>query len=449
MAKVLFSVISGADPISYCKDGPMLHLCRWVKPDVTALFLSGDFLKYHRSDDRYRKSILELGKRIGHEFEILIFEEEGLENPHVFDAFYDTFEKRFNEIFQKYGDDTELIVNLSSGTPAMQACLATMAINDPHKIILKQVSVAKADKNRTQREKNKDFDFATYWETDEDNEPEQPCRVIDIENEAFNKRVQKELIAEHVRKYDYHAAMLVADSIRNSLSEELYCLLKIARWRVQLNSRDYLAEVRKMKDKIPGIEGIIPYRSDSERPLYEYLLSLSIKLKRQDFAELVFGVTPMLFNICLYALKTMVHLDVRKQYCTLVWGKWYLDSRKLNQDDDGKAILVELSKRSLFERQFLASWQMIVMLEYFHVNEQFVKTAQELRKIEEDIRNDVAHDITAVTDEIIYGKTGWHAEEIVEKFRKMMKMLGFDVKSREKWGSYEIMNDLIISRIKR
>ena len=30
----------------------------------------------------------------------------------------------------------------------------------------------------------------------------------------------------------------------------------------------------------------------------------------------------------------------------------------------------------------------------------------------------------------------------------MMKMLGFDVKSGEKWDSYEIMNDLIISRIK-
>lgn len=51
MAKVLFSVISGADPISYCKDGPMLHLCRWERPDITALFLSGDFLRYHRSDD--------------------------------------------------------------------------------------------------------------------------------------------------------------------------------------------------------------------------------------------------------------------------------------------------------------------------------------------------------------------------------------------------------------
>lgn len=448
MGKVLFSVISGADPISYCKDGPMLHLCRWEKPDTVALFLSGDFLKYHKTDDRYRKSIQELGKRIGHEFGILIFEEKGLENPHVFDAFYDTFENRFSEIFQKYGDDTELIVNLSSGTPAMQACLATMAINDPHKIILKQVSVAKADKNRTEREKNKEFDFETYWETDEDNDEKQPCRVIDIENEAFNKRVQKELIAEHVRKYDYHAAMLVADSIRNSIPEELYSMLEIARWRVQLNSRDYLAELGKVKDKVPGIEKIIPYRSDSERPLYEYLLSLSLKLKRQDFAELVFGVTPMLFNICLYALKTMVHLDVRKQYCTVIRGKYYLDSKRLCRDDDGRAVLAELSKRSLFEKQFLASWQMIVMLEYFHVNKEFIKIAQELRKIEEDIRNDVAHDITAVTDTIIYTKTGWHAEEIVEKFRKMMKMLGFDVKSREKWNSYELMNDLIISIIK-
>ena len=75
----------------------------------------------------------------------------------------------------------------------MQACLATMAINDPHKIILKQVSVAKADKNRTEREKNKEFDFETYWETDEDNEPEQPCRVIDIENEALTKGCKRSL----------------------------------------------------------------------------------------------------------------------------------------------------------------------------------------------------------------------------------------------------------------
>lgn len=31
MAKVLFLIISGADPISNRKDGPVLHLCRWER----------------------------------------------------------------------------------------------------------------------------------------------------------------------------------------------------------------------------------------------------------------------------------------------------------------------------------------------------------------------------------------------------------------------------------
>lgn len=31
MAKVLFLIISGADPISNRKDGPVLHPCRWER----------------------------------------------------------------------------------------------------------------------------------------------------------------------------------------------------------------------------------------------------------------------------------------------------------------------------------------------------------------------------------------------------------------------------------
>lgn len=38
--RILFSPVGGTDPIKYCSDGSMLHICRHYQPDEVVLYLS-------------------------------------------------------------------------------------------------------------------------------------------------------------------------------------------------------------------------------------------------------------------------------------------------------------------------------------------------------------------------------------------------------------------------
>ena len=53
--KVLFSPVGGTDPISMnnMRDGSLLHICRYCKPDVVYLYISAEMLKFHKADNRY------------------------------------------------------------------------------------------------------------------------------------------------------------------------------------------------------------------------------------------------------------------------------------------------------------------------------------------------------------------------------------------------------------
>ena len=64
---ILFSPVGGTDPISQtnCRDGSMLHICRWYKPDTVYLYMSHEMLKFQEQDDRYRYCINELAKLQG------------------------------------------------------------------------------------------------------------------------------------------------------------------------------------------------------------------------------------------------------------------------------------------------------------------------------------------------------------------------------------------------
>lgn len=63
MTRVLFSPIGGTDPISNCRDGAMLHICRVYKPDIVYLHMSKEMLEFQRQNDRYRYCIKKLGER--------------------------------------------------------------------------------------------------------------------------------------------------------------------------------------------------------------------------------------------------------------------------------------------------------------------------------------------------------------------------------------------------
>ena len=89
MTRVLFSPIGGTDPISNCRDGAMLHICRVYKPDIVYLHMSKEMLEFQRQNDRYRYCIKKLGEKLEHSFKVVVIEREDLEEVQIFDSFID------------------------------------------------------------------------------------------------------------------------------------------------------------------------------------------------------------------------------------------------------------------------------------------------------------------------------------------------------------------------
>lgn len=217
--RVLFSAIGSTDPISNCADGGMLHICRVYKPDKVYLYLSKEMCIYHDMDDRYRKSIHLLGADLGWHCEIEIIRDETMENVQIFDAFIDVFEKIVNEIREK-DQPEELLLNVSSGTPAMKCSLQIISMlwNNIQAI---QVSTPLKSSN-VRHEDKKTYDLELQWECNDDRCEDFINRCIVSDAKRLLDRIRKENIQKYIQAYDYEAAETMARTLYIQPSDEFW-----------------------------------------------------------------------------------------------------------------------------------------------------------------------------------------------------------------------------------
>ena len=126
---ILFSPVGGTDPISMnnCRDGSMLHICRQYRPTRVILYMSQEVLENQAADDRYRyalRKLFELQKR--EHVEICEIERPELTSVHEFDYFYEDFRNIIGTIFASMDETDRLLINVSSGTPAMKSGLLVL-----------------------------------------------------------------------------------------------------------------------------------------------------------------------------------------------------------------------------------------------------------------------------------------------------------------------------------
>ena len=150
--RILFSPVGGHDPIANFRDGAVLHICRVYKPERVYLYLSHEMLERSRMDDRYRRSLEKLREHVnGAIQEIHLIERDELTQVQRFDAFYTDFDQLLRQIHEAF-PDSELLLNLSSGTPAMKSALNVISVLSPFPMQAIQVSTP------NQRENPKDED---------------------------------------------------------------------------------------------------------------------------------------------------------------------------------------------------------------------------------------------------------------------------------------------------
>lgn len=150
MSYVLFTPVGGHDPIASFHDGAVLHICRVYRPEKVYLYLSHEMLERSRQDDRYRLSLEKLQQQLGCKMEIRQIERDELTQVQLFDTFYTDFDQLLREIHNENPGST-LLVNLSSGTPAMKSALNVISVLAQYPMQAVQVSTPTDGKIRRMR----------------------------------------------------------------------------------------------------------------------------------------------------------------------------------------------------------------------------------------------------------------------------------------------------------
>lgn len=446
--KVLFSPIGGTDPISMNNehDGAMIHICREYKVDKVILYLSNEMLRKHQKDNRYIYTLEKLAEMQGRKIDYEIIERPELTQVQEFDYFYKDFRDIIEKILQSLSVHDELLLNISSGTPAMKSGIAVLKTLEEYPCKLIQVVTPVKKMNEHNHE---GYDPELLWEFDQDNEPEHENRCREIADLPTLSRVKKEeMIKRHIETYDYAAALTVANTLSVPDRAGYDTMLRVAYDRLLLDRQAILQKMngtekgkcgKYFRQELEIATRLSPEDTDYQK-CFEYALSLQVKLSREEYADFIRAITPLFVALLRIILREQCGIDV-EQFCNNK-GKW--DRRKL-QDTEVDRIL-NSTYATRFQYKDVYSTHLNALIGELASDEQLKTLSRALREVESKIRNMAAHEIVAVTDRDIEHKTGYTGEKIMEMIRQLFDYAGSKLDPRV-WKSYDRMNAEIIKAI--
>lgn len=435
---VLFSPVGMTDPIANYHDGAMLHIARCLHPSKIYIYISREAAVFQERDDRYRRAIRLLGDSLSVDFKVEEITRTDLVDVHLFDEFYDEFEDIIKKIKAENPGHT-ILLNVSSGTPAMKSALHTIAaMTDDADCVPIQVSTPEKGHN-PRKDDVSVYDLETQWECNADCQPNFTNRTSCSKNYNLIMKMKKEILRKHIDAYDYHAALSVAEEIPR-LPKETHDYLRAACARIQL-------DMRGVDSLIPagGPAGAIfsPIRRDDKRSVAEYLLWLDIKVEKKEYCDFIRGISPLFLDL-LEKILEKNGIDMQRYCATSKNRKRALSRERLECSDEGRKILSVLDPlfgRDGFRDSNLGSAQLAPLASHYLNDAKLALSIKELRESEDKCRNIAAHEIVGVTEKWIQNNCGLSPKKIIKILTDLADYSGIP---REKIkDSYRAMNEFI------
>ena len=431
---ILFSPVGGTDPISLnnMHDGSLLHICRWYKPDEVVLYMSKEMLEFQEKDDRYRYCLRKLAESQHREIKIHEIEREKLVDVQDFNYFYEDFRNCLSDILKRE-PDAEILVNISSGTPAMKSGLLVLVTLG--ELYYKTIQVI-TPMRRLNEHSHTDYDVETLWELNEDNLEGAENRCKTVYCPSLSNLKQEEIIKQLVREYDYKAALSAAELLPEEATKSYIDLLKIAYDRLQLDNRNINAAVKKYQ--MDGFH----VKNDEAMKYFEYALALDIKRRRGEYGDFVRALSPIILDLFEMILFTDCGIDINK-YLEVKDNipKW--SQRFLSGTEVGDILESEFPG---FKYGPVYSIHVLRIIENKSQNSKVRDVVTALRDVESSVRNIAAHEVVSVTEKLVKDRTKYTPEEVMNLVKEAFKYSGLNIK-KEYWNSYDEMNEFIIEQM--
>lgn len=392
---VLFSPVGTTDPIRSQYDGAMLHIVRHLRPEAVWLFLTREMAEYHDKDDRYRKSIW----RVMPECQIEVIK-TGIDNPHDFDACYMKFREILKTMREKY-KDYELLVNVSSGTPQIKNILTYEAVAGNFGVIAVQVYSPNKGANDKEEPLTHDFDIDLAFETNADHmNPFSEPRLVWPNFKAIRSYNLAFRIESMINGYNYSGALDLLRGNTDLFDERLEIILKHGDLRTKLQYDESLAVIdndlmKDYKDRIWFIHDRCALK------FYEFFMTMKLRQKRGELAEMVLKLTPFSFELALYYLKEVLKFDLER-IARVNKDKQYILQRDLiSAYDRGMLAFLDNIYKNGFRDSDLSIDNIVNILMYLNPDPEICNKFRALREVEREVRNKVAHQMISVSEEKI------------------------------------------------
>ena len=440
MKCILFSPVGKTDPITNYHDGSLIHISRKYRPEIIYLYISKEMYEYHQLDNRYRKCLEWLQEKEQFISSIHVIERPDLIDVQLFDYFYDEFDKELQQIHVIY-PDYEILLNVSSGTPAMKSALQFLAAASECGYRAIQVSAPQKSANTEQYELA-NYDLELYWELNEDNGQNYVDRCSESATLMLNKRIKLEVIRKHIEAYDYRAALNVAKTIEKVIPEKLLYMLEGAQKRMALDTSGAVKAFNKT-DISP-----MPNLGSDKAPIIEYMLGLQVKQQRGDLVDFIRGITPVIVDILELILKEKCNMNIHDFCEKNRKGIMCTNRQKLERNFPDLFYHLDEIYDEPIQNKPLSSHILVSIMDNKCDDLQLKNRAIKLREIEQGVRNTAAHEIVSVTEEFLVSKVEKNSTQILKLMKQLIQQGVSGIKS-EVWNSYNDMNDMIIKEISK
>ncbi len=436
---VLFSPIGRTDPVRANADGPFLHILRHYKPRKAVLYLTQETYALHRQDDRY----LEMARRVSPDTEYEVCGDETLREVHRFEIYDEPFRAALEELHRQY-PACELLVNITSGTPQMEASLYLLKAILPFRIRAIQVATPAGSSNESDHlAASARPDFDALFAALEDNAPDAENRCSEVGGENAQAAILKKNILTLIANFDYAAALTLAEGAPELFSEVFLQTLRAAKLRLTLETQQAARLV----------SGCFEEARDGAREGYEYILMLDTLIRREALGDYARAISPALVALLALSLRQLARLDVYSLCTRRAQGaEWMISPERINEQDPALAEYLRGSyRRNGLRETALGADIMVKILDYCRTQQNRridTRPFQRLRDFERSVRNCAAHQITPITRRQIQEWTGGRIT--LEEAQQLLKQCFSQAAGRSyRWDGYAKLNDVLTRQIEQ
>ena len=408
--RVLLTFVGNTDPTRGNYDGPILHICRYYKPEKIYLILTEEMKK--RNENRiYEKSINENLKNYNPKVEYI---NTNIKDAHLFDIYFDVINNTFKRI-KKEHPNSEVLVNLTSGTSQMTANLISYIIDSTNINILPiQVSTPAEQGNDTKVVKDL-YKVTDEGENNYDNIEEfKTNRIIFPDLRRYSRILVKNQIQELLKQYKYTTCIeLLKRNVFNQ-NKELNILLNFADDRKHLKGLENYKKENDINKELDILNNkkyndIYYYKEDKKTfkaekwyQIVDYFALARIEGKSGNIGRYILMLEPLIVNIYFSILENILKINLDNLFDKDKNKKYLLKTSKLKRE------LVEYIEKNARLKGKLKNGKisdrvLVSIIKYYLEKENNDK--MELSYIEnfskiflkvKNVRNDVAHELIQI-----------------------------------------------------